>query len=100
MARNSKYIDAALAVLQELGGGPIESKILIQAIVDKGLLPNRKYLYHNVLRKIRESNLFDTSTRGAVSLAQPQELAVLEPADVGEALPDKDSLAQVASETF
>jgi hypothetical protein len=96
MSRNSKYIDAAVEVLQELGGGPVASKVLIDAIVDKGLLPNRKYLYHNVLKRVRESNLFDTSKRGYVSLVQPQE----QPAPVEEVLPGQGPLAQVAGDSF
>jgi len=71
MSRQSKYVEVAVQVLTELGGGPIPSKTLIDVIVDKGLLPAREYLYHNVLRKVRESDLFDTSKRGYVSLAAP-----------------------------
>lgn len=70
----SKYAQAALTVLQEIGGGPISSKTLIAMIVEKGLLEDRPYLYHNVLRKVRESELFDTSKRGYVSLAAPAEM--------------------------
>lgn len=102
-ARNSKYVEAAVAVLTELGGGPVPSKTLIDAIVDKGLLPNREYLYHNVLRKVRESNLFDTSKRGFVSLAQ-------QPADVPANAPiapiedtfeeEAETAAFAANETF
>lgn len=69
--RNSKYVEAAVSVLEELGGGPVPSQTLIKAIVEKGLLADRKYLYHNVLRRVRESELFDTSMRGWVSLAKP-----------------------------
>ena len=68
MPKNSKYVDAAFQVLDELGGGPVSSNTLIRKIVEKGLLEDRKYLYHNVLRKVRESDLFDTSKRGFVSL--------------------------------
>jgi hypothetical protein len=89
MARNSKYIDAVLTVLTELGGGPIPSKTLIDAIVEKGLLEPRTYLYHNVLRKVRESDLFDTSQRGFVSLAQNPDTSVAEDTEVA----GKESLA-------
>lgn len=85
MPRNSKYVDAAQQVLEELGGGPVPSKTLIDAIVEKGLLPDRQYLYHNVLRKVRESDLFDTSKRGFVSLAAPMGDENAE--DVAEELP-------------
>lgn len=69
MPRSSKYVEAAREVLTELGGGPVPSRTLIDAIVEKGLLEPRKYLYHNVLRKVRESDEFDTSQRGFVALA-------------------------------
>ena len=68
MSRSSKYVDAALQVLDELGGGPIPSKTLVAAIIEKGLLEDRKYLYNNILNKVRESDLFDTTKRGFVSL--------------------------------
>ena len=92
MARQSKYVEVAVQVLTELGGGPIPSRTLIDAIVDKGLLPQREYLYHNVLRKVRESDLFDTSKRGYVSLA-----GVIE-APEGEAAPAAVSVEAKALE--
>ncbi len=88
MPKNSKYVEAAFQVLDELGGGPISSRVLIAAIVEKGLLEDRKYLYHNVLRKVRESDLFDTSKRGFVSLA---------PETVSE---EDDGVEQVVAETL
>lgn len=63
------YTEAAKQVLQELGGGPIRSGDLIAAILERGLVPNTKYLYNHVLRAVRESAEFDTSTRGYVALA-------------------------------
>lgn len=85
MAKQSKYVEVAAQVLTELGGGPISSDTLIKAIVDKGLLPPRKYLYHNVLRKVRESELFDTSKRGYVSLTAPAAEAAAEEEPQAEA---------------
>lgn len=69
MSRNSKYEQVVLSVLTDMGGGPVSCKALIAAIVEKGLLENRQYLYHNVLNRVRRSPLFDTSVRGVVSLA-------------------------------
>jgi hypothetical protein len=66
---HANYEEAALAVLQELGGGPINTKTLVAAAQDKGLIGEGKWVYHNFSRKIRESELFDTSLRGQVSLA-------------------------------
>ncbi len=68
------YIEVARTVLTELGGGPISSQGLVAAAQERGLISNGKYVYHNFLRKVRESNDFDTSTRGQVSLvmAAPQ----------------------------
>ena len=69
MSRNSKYEQVVLSVLTDMGGGPVSCKTLIETIVEKGLLENRQYLYHNVLNRVRRSPLFDTSMRGMVSLA-------------------------------
>jgi len=72
MARSrSNYIEAALEVLTELGGGPLSSKDLVKIVQERGLVNSeRKYVYHNFLRKVRESDLFDTSVRGQVSLSK------------------------------
>lgn len=102
MARESKYVTAAAQVLDELGGGPVPSKTLIDAIVEKGLLEDRKYLYHNVLRKVRESDLFDTSKRGFVSLATQDDAssdeteAIAEQAEA-EALVEESEEAEAAA---
>jgi hypothetical protein len=69
MSRNSKYEQVVVDVLTDLGGGPVSCKVLIEAIVSKGLLEDRKYLYHNVLNRVRRSTTFDTSVRGMVSLS-------------------------------
>jgi len=65
----SNYIEAAMTILTELGGGPISSKDLVKIAQERGLVGTTTYVYHNMLRKIRESNLFDTAERGQVSLA-------------------------------
>lgn len=66
---HSNYIEAARQVLDELGGGPISSRDLVAAAQERNLIGNGKWVYHNFLRKLRESDEFDTSTRGQVSLA-------------------------------
>jgi hypothetical protein len=70
MARQAKsnYIEAAIQVLTELGGGPLSSKDLVKAAQERGLIGTTQYVYHNFLRKVRESNLFDTSIRGQIVL--------------------------------
>ncbi len=75
MARRagSHYIDAAIKVLTELGGGPISSKDLHKATEERGLIGTTKYVYHNFLRKVRGSELFDTSIRGQISLVPGTE---------------------------
>ena len=89
MARSrSNYIEAAIEILTELGGGPLSSKDLVKIVQERGLVSTGpKYVYHNFLRKIRESDEFDTSVRGQVSLrkeapveevAQPIEAAIAE----------------------
>lgn len=67
---HANYIEAALTVLQELGGGPISTKTLVAAAQERGLIGEGKWVYHNFSRKVRESSLFNTSTRGEVSLNQ------------------------------
>ncbi|KKL94336.1 hypothetical protein LCGC14_1865690 [marine sediment metagenome] len=70
MARKarSNYIEAALSILTELGGGPLSSKDLVKIAQERGLVGTTTYVYHNFLRKVRDSNLFDTSVRGQISL--------------------------------
>lgn len=77
MSRNSKYDQIVIEVLTDMGGGPVPCKALIEAIVAKGLLEDRKYLYHNVLNRVRRSSLFNTSVRGMVALAPAPHAAVL-----------------------
>ncbi len=67
---HANYVKVALEILQELGGGPISTKTLVAAAQERGLVGDGKWVYHNLSRKVRESNLFDTSVRGQVSLAQ------------------------------
>jgi len=85
MGRNAhaNYIEAALAVLQELGGGPISTKTLVTAAQERGLVGDGTWVYHNFSRKVRESDLFDTTVRGQISLVQDTE-PVAE-TEVGEA---------------
>lgn len=66
---HSNYAVAARKVLTELGGGPIPSRDLVAAARERGLLPEGKWVYHNFLRKLRESDEFDTSVRGEISFA-------------------------------
>jgi len=80
MARTarSNYIEAALQVLTELGGGPISSKDLVKIAQERGLIGTTTYVYHNFLRKVRDSNLFDTTVRGQVRLVPTDEPVVEE----------------------
>ena len=73
---HADYIEAALEVLKELGGGPISTKTLVAAAQERGLVGDGKWVYHNFSRKVRESDLFDTSTRGQIALAQNLEPTV------------------------
>ncbi len=79
---HANYVEAALAVLQELGGGPISTKTLVAAVQERGLVGDGTWVYHNFSRKVRESDLFDTSTRGQVSLVQNVEPTIEEPVGV------------------
>jgi hypothetical protein len=95
MGRNAhaNYIDAAMAVLQELGGGPISTKTLVAAAQERGLVGNGTWVYHNFSRKVRESDLFDTSVRGQISLVQNFEPMVEEPVMV---VPIEDTVEEEA----
>ena len=46
----------------------ISTKTLVAAAQERGLIGEGKWVYHNFSRKVRESDLFDTSVRGQVSL--------------------------------
>ena len=90
---HTNCIEAALAVLQELGGGPISTKTLVAAAKERGLIGDGKWVYHHFSRKVRESELFDTSVRGQISLTQDIEPVVEEPVamdslPVGEEAPE------------
>ena len=76
---HANYVEAALTVLQELGGGPISTKVLVAAAQERGLVGDSTWVYHNFSRKVRESDLFDTSARGQVSLVQNVEQVIEEP---------------------
>lgn len=79
---HSDYVGAAVAVLTELGGGPISTKVLVAAAQERGLIGQGKWVYHNFSRKVRECPLFDTSVRGEVGL----RVGVADPGPVVEAL--------------
>jgi hypothetical protein len=81
MARKarSNYIEAAFQILTELGGGPLSSKDLVKIAQERGLVGTTTYVYHNFLRKVRDSSLFDTSIRGQISLLPEGETVVAEP---------------------
>jgi hypothetical protein len=80
MARKarSNYIEAAFQILTELGGGPLSSKDLVKIAQERGLVGTTTYVYHNFLRKVRDSSLFDTSVRGQISLLPEGETVVAE----------------------
>lgn len=74
---HSNYIEAARQVLGELGGGPISSRDLVAAAQERGLVGNGNWVYHNFLRKVRDTEEFDTSRRGYVAFAN-KDTAVAE----------------------
>ena len=101
----SNYTEAGRTVLTELGGGPISSQSLVDAARERGLIGDGKWVYHNFLRKLRESNEFNTSVRGQVSLAMPvpQAEAALPVAEVpapGADLPGETLGATVDTTEF
>ncbi len=73
---NSKYVDAALAVFQELGVKSMSTRDLVRAAQERGLVDNAKWTYHNMSRKVRESEMFDTSGRGQIRLVEGGESMV------------------------
>ncbi len=95
---HANYIEAAQTVLQELGGGPISTKTLVVAAQERGLVGEGKWVYHNFSRKVRESDLFDTSVRGQISLAQSTESIIEEPALVAP-VPEVEGTESLSAET-
>ena len=91
---NGNYVEAARTVLTELGGGPISSKGLVAAAQERALVGDGAWVYHNMLRKIRESDEFDTSQRGQVSLVAGFTAPEPTPPVAGEALqaPEMETL--------
>jgi len=101
---HANYIDAALEILQELGGGPISTKTLVAAAQERGLVGDGTWVYHNFSRKVRESNLFDTSVRGQITLiqnAEPVAEVEMPAAPVEEApMPEPEVEPQPEPQTF
>jgi len=64
---HSNYIEAARQVLGELGG-TLSSRDLVAAAQERGLIGNGTWVYHNFLRKVRDSDEFDTTRRGYVTM--------------------------------
>ena len=93
----SNYIEAALGILTELGGGPLSSKDLVKIAQERGLVGTTTYVYHNMLRKVRDSGLFDTTVRGQITLLPTSEPIAEEAAGPGTA-PSAGAPAAVISE--
>lgn len=84
---HANYAEIARTILQELGGGHISTKTLVDAARERGLIPDGKWTYHNFARAVRVSEEFDTSVRGQVSLIEGAEAvaeAIEEPEEVVE----------------
>ncbi len=64
---HSNYIEAARQVLGELGG-TLSSRDLVAAAQERGLIGNGTWVYHNFLRKVRDSAEFDTTRRGYITM--------------------------------
>ena len=100
---HANYIDAALTVLEELGGGPISTKTLVVAAQERGLVGDGKWVYHNFSRKVRDSNLFDTSVRGQISLVKADVEPVVEeaveanPVPVVEEAPEPETIPEAVT---
>ena len=84
---HSNYIEAARQVLGELGG-TLSSRDLVAAAQERGLIGNGTWVYHNFLRKIRDSAEFDTTRRGYVTM--------VDGAPVAEEAPEVVPMAEVA----
>ena len=74
---HSNYVEAARQVLGELGG-TLSSRDLVAAAQERGLIGNGTWVYHNFLRKVRDSAEFDTTRRGYVTMLEgaPEALPV------------------------
>jgi len=73
MAKVNKYAEAAFETLTELGGGPVRSKELADAVHKSGRVEESKYSYHYILKACKDDSRFDTSTRGRVAFATAVE---------------------------
>lgn len=71
MAKANKYAQAAFEVLTEMGGGPVRSKELSDAVHASGKVEESKYSYHYILKGCKDDPRFDTSVRGRIGLAEP-----------------------------
>jgi hypothetical protein len=94
--KNSKYVDAALAVFQELGVKEMSTRDLVRAAQERKLVDEAKWTYHNMSRKVRDSELFDTADRGMVRLLDENEVeqgAI----EVSEAVPGTDPILEEES---
>lgn len=78
---HSNYIEAARQVLGELGG-TLSSRDLVAAAQERGLIGNGTWVYHNFLRKVRDSEEFDTARRGYVTMVAGAAVAE-DPGDNG-----------------
>ena len=85
---HSNYIEAARQVLGELGG-TLSSRDLVAAAQERGLIGNGTWVYHNFLRKVRDSAEFDTTRRGYVTM--------VDGGPVAEEAPDVAPVAEVAA---
>ncbi len=91
---HSNYIEAARQVLGELGG-TLSSRDLVAAAQERGLIGNGTWVYHNFLRKVRDSDEFDTTRRGYVTMVDGAPVAEEAPgvgpvAEAEVAAPDFD----------
>ncbi len=86
---HSNYIEAARQVLGELGG-TLSSRDLVAAAQERGLIGNGTWVYHNFLRKVRDSDEFDTTRRGYITM-------VGERTNVAEEAPSVAPIAEVAA---
>jgi hypothetical protein len=92
---HSNYIEAARQVLGELGG-TLSSRDLVSAAQERGLVGNGNWVYHNFLRKVRDSAEFDTTRRGYVTMLDGA--AAVDPMIMDA--PDVEAEAEVVAPDF
>ena len=96
---NCNYVEVARDILSGVEGGTLRSKELVAIALERGLITDGKWSYHAMLRFVRESDEFDTSERGHVTLGGPGTGPVTEETVTAPPAPQVESFGTGDTET-